>query len=77
VKFLGERSTSVRHDDAIRLLAKAQPPGFGEKIHQIQEILSAKSGVEYGFEKPSRAKAEMMVKQAHRIFSWAKETVRS
>ena len=76
VKILGERSISLRHDDVIRLLAKARPSGIGDKIHQIQEILSAKSKVEYGFEKPSKGQAEMMAKQAHRVFAWAKEIVR-
>ncbi len=76
VRILGERSSGKSHDEAVRLLAKARPPGFEEKLHQVRDILSLKSKAEYGSEMPSRGRTELAVKQATRVYRWAKETVR-
>ncbi|MFA5247015.1 MAG: hypothetical protein WC408_03970 [Candidatus Micrarchaeia archaeon] len=76
VKILGERSAGKSHDDAIRLLSKAKPPGYEDKQNQIRDILSLKSRVEYGSDTPSKARAELAIKQATRVYRWAKEIVR-
>ena len=76
VKILGERSAGKSHDDAIRLLSRARPPGYEAKVNQIRDILSLKSKVEYGSDAPSKARAELAIKQATRVYRWAKEVVR-
>ena len=76
VSQLGERSKGQSHDEAIRLLSRAGPPGLPEKIRQVRDVLSLKSRVEYGSDDTSKSQAELAVKQATRVYNWAKELAR-
>jgi HEPN domain-containing protein len=76
VKILGERGSGKSHDEAVRLLSAARPPGFEERLRQVRDVLSLKSKAEYGSERPSKNQAELAARQATRVYRWAKEVLR-
>jgi len=72
VFFMGERSSSQRHEDAFRVLKAVPVSGAEEKAKQFIDIIGLKNLVEYSDDEPSEKEARRIILQADRLFSWAK-----
>ena len=70
--YIGERSTSIRHEDIVHLLLKSKAPGAQDKVRQVQGVLAVKTLVEYEAAELSTAQAANVIKQAERIYEWAR-----
>jgi len=75
IRFSGVKSTSQRHEDVAELVRKSNAPDASAKVRQILDVLRVKSMVEYGEDSPSASDTMLVVKQAERIFKWAKDVV--
>lgn len=73
--FLQERSASERHEDVVELLGRTGVAGLREKTRQVLDVLADKTLIAYEPEVPSEARSRNIVKQAERIYRWAKEVL--
>ena len=71
--YLGERSTSTRHEDVVVLLRKTGIKNIENKIKQVLSILSVKNLVEYEAREFRKSDASKIVIQVERLYLWAKE----
>ena len=75
--YLGVRSISPKHYDAIVLLGKIQEEEVKSKTSQLNSILSIKNQVEYEAREFRKGDAERIVKQTERLYKWAIDKLRS
>ncbi len=72
---LGERSSSERHSDAVRLLSQAGGTDSKQAIKHADAVLSEKTAVEYLDVLVTEKQALELFKHADRFFSWLKERI--
>lgn len=68
--YLGIRSVSPKHNDAVVLLCRIQEKEFKEKASQLGVILSVKNQVEYEAREFRKKDAERISKQTERLYRW-------
>lgn len=73
--YLGERSTSTRHEDVVISLRKIGIRNIENKIKQILSILSVKNLVEYEAREFRRSDALKIATQVERLYTWAEESL--
>jgi len=71
VFYLGLRSVSPKHNDAVVLLGRIREQEVKEKASQLNAILSVKNQVEYEAREFRKKDAELMIKQTERLYNWA------
>lgn len=71
--YLGERSTSTRHEDVVVLLKKTRIKNIENKIKQVLSILSVKNLVEYEAREFRKSDASKIATQVERLYLWTKE----
>lgn len=69
--YLGHRSASQKHYDAVVLLGKIQDTEIKNKTAQLNMILSVKNQVEYEAREFRKKDAEKIIKQTERLYEWA------
>lgn len=72
---LGERSSSERHSDAIKLLSQAGGTDSKQAIKHADAVLSEKTAVEYLDVLITEKQALELYKHTDRFFSWLKERI--
>jgi hypothetical protein len=71
--YLGHRSISQKHYDAVILLGKIQDTEIKSKTAQLNSILAIKNQVEYEAREFRKKDAEKIIKQTERLYEWAKQ----
>ena len=71
--YLGERSSSPKHEDVVLLLRKIKIKNIESKIKQILSILSVKNHVEYEAREFRKSDALRIMTQVERLYTWANE----
>jgi len=71
--YLGHRSISDKHYDAVVLLGKIKDDEIKGKTAQLNAILSVKNQVEYEAREFRKKDAEKIIKQTERFNEWAKK----
>lgn len=75
VYFLGRRSLSAAHTDAVHLLKQVSPQDdqLSKEIHRFQKVIGLKHAAEYDGGKVSARDAEMAVKEAERFLAFVEK----